>query len=120
MRVQLGAEMRTQEEIYNAKGERIFTRDEQLRGADSISKIDSKNVVIGILIGICGGWIASFAVGGSGFVHYLITGVLGSFVGSAILQKLDFNLGLRNEIARDIATATFGAIIVMAVAHFLT
>jgi uncharacterized membrane protein YeaQ/YmgE (transglycosylase-associated protein family) len=114
--------MRTQEEIYNAKGERIFTQEElKQRAQDSgVSGLDSKNIVIALLMGLAAGWLASFVVGGEGLFQYLVSGVLGSFVGSTVLQKFGINLGLRNEIGRDIATATIGAIIVMAVAHMLT
>jgi uncharacterized membrane protein YeaQ/YmgE (transglycosylase-associated protein family) len=50
----------------------------------------------------------------------LISGVLGSFVGSYVLQKANVNLGIHNEIGRDIATATIGAVIVMIIANILT
>ncbi len=112
--------MHTQEELYNAKGERIFTQDEVKSSGTAATGIDSKNIVIAVLMGLCAGWLASWIVGGEGLFQYLVSGVLGSFVGSATLQKLNFNLGIRNEIGRDIATATIGAIIVMVVAHMLT
>jgi uncharacterized membrane protein YeaQ/YmgE (transglycosylase-associated protein family) len=108
--------MKTQEELYNAKGERIDTGAPQ----GDLSKMDSKNIVIAVLMGLVAGWLASWIVGGSGIFQYLVSGVLGSFVGSYILQKFNFSLGIRNEIGRDIATATIGAIIVMVVAHMLT
>ncbi len=110
--------MKTQEELYNSKGERIDMGDGASRGG--LSQMDSKNMVIAVLMGICAGWLASWIVGGSGIFQYLISGVLGSFVGSYVLQKFDVSLGIRNEIGRDIATATIGAIIVMVVAHMLT
>jgi uncharacterized membrane protein YeaQ/YmgE (transglycosylase-associated protein family) len=59
-------------------------------------------------------------VGGGGLVQYLVSGVLGSFVGSWALQKFGVNLGIHNEIARDTATATIGAVIVMIIARILT
>ena len=121
-RFNLGAEMRTHEEIYNAKGERVYTQEElRRRGAElGANGLNQKNIVIAVLMGLCAGWLASFIVGGEGLFQYLVSGVIGSFVGSGILQKFNINLGLRNEIARDIATATIGAIIVMALAHMLT
>ena len=81
--------------------------------------MDSKNVVIAIVLGIVAGWLASWIVGGYGLVQYLISGVLGSFVGSFVLNKADINLGIRNEIGRDVATATIGAVIVMIIARLL-
>ena len=59
-------------------------------------------------------------MGGGGLVQYLISGVLGSFVGSFALQKANVNLGIHNELARDTLTATIGAIIVMIIANILT
>jgi uncharacterized membrane protein YeaQ/YmgE (transglycosylase-associated protein family) len=109
--------MRTKEEFYSQTGERIFTQDEVRPAA---APVNTKNAFIGVLIGICGGWLASWVVGGEGIFHYLITGVMGSFVASAVFNKLGINLGIRNDIGRDIATATIGAIIVMMVARLLT
>jgi uncharacterized membrane protein YeaQ/YmgE (transglycosylase-associated protein family) len=81
--------------------------------------MDKTNIIIAIIMGIIAGYLASFIVGGQGIVQYLISGVLGSFVGSYVLNKTGFNLGIKNEIGRDIATATIGAIIVMIIARIL-
>jgi uncharacterized membrane protein YeaQ/YmgE (transglycosylase-associated protein family) len=82
--------------------------------------MDKRNLAIALLIGLLAGWLASFVVGGAGLVQYLVSGVLGSFVGSWVLQKANVNLGIHNEIARDTATATIGAVIVMIIANILT
>jgi uncharacterized membrane protein YeaQ/YmgE (transglycosylase-associated protein family) len=82
--------------------------------------MDTKNIVIALVLGLVAGWLASFIVGGYGIVQYLISGVIGSFVGSYVLNKMNINLGITNEYARDIATATIGAIIVMVIAKILT
>ena len=82
--------------------------------------MDTKNIIIALVLGLVAGWLASFIVGGYGIVQYLISGVIGSFVGSYVLNKMDINLGITNEYARDIATATIGAIIVMIIAKILT
>jgi uncharacterized membrane protein YeaQ/YmgE (transglycosylase-associated protein family) len=81
--------------------------------------MDTKNIIIAVLMGLAAGWLASWIVGGYGFVQYLISGVLGSFVGSFVLNKSGINLGIKNEIGRDIITATIGAIIVMIIARIL-
>ena len=81
--------------------------------------MDTRNVIIAVLIGLVAGWLASFIVGGGGIVQYLISGVLGSFVGSFVLNRAGLNLGINNEVGRDIVTATIGAIIVMVLAHIL-
>lgn len=84
--------------------------------------MDKKNIVIALLMGLAAGWLASwvpFTGGEGGLMQYLISGVLGSFVGSYVLQKANINLGIHNEIGRDIATATIGAVIVMLIANIL-
>ncbi len=81
--------------------------------------MDQKNLIIAIVMGLVAGWLASWIVGGYGVVQYLISGVLGSFVGSFVLNKAGVSLGIRNEYGRDIATATIGAVIVMIVARIL-
>lgn len=81
--------------------------------------MDQKNLIIAVIMGLLAGWLASWVVGGYGIVQYLISGVLGSFVGSFVLNKAGINLGIRNELGRDIATATIGAIIVMIIARIL-
>lgn len=85
--------------------------------------MDSKNIVIAVLIGLAAGWLASwvpFTGGEGGLIQYLISGVLGSFVGSYVLQKFNINLGIQSEVGRDVATATIGAVIVMFIANILT
>ncbi len=84
--------------------------------------MDQKNIVIALIMGLVAGWLASwvpFTGGGGGLLQYLISGVLGSFVGSYVLQRANVNLGIQNEIGRDIATATIGAVIVMFIANIL-
>jgi uncharacterized membrane protein YeaQ/YmgE (transglycosylase-associated protein family) len=82
--------------------------------------MDKTNIVVALVMGIVAGWLASFVVGGHGIVQYLISGILGSFVGSFALNKMGINLGIHNEIGRDVVTATIGAVIVMIVARILT
>lgn len=82
--------------------------------------MDKSNLAIALIIGLVAGWLASWIVGGGGLVQYLVSGVLGSFVGSWVLSKTGVSLGIHNEIARDTATATIGAVIVMLIAHVLT
>jgi len=81
--------------------------------------MDARNIVIALVIGLVAGWLASIVVGGSGLVRYLVSGVIGSFVGSFLLGKAGINIGIGNEIARDIVTATIGAIIVVLLARFI-
>ena len=82
--------------------------------------MDKANIVIAVLMGLFAGWLAAFVVPGEqGIIQYLVSGVLGSFVGSFVLNKSGVNLGIHNEIARDVVTATIGAIIVLYLAKLL-
>ncbi len=83
--------------------------------------MDKTNIIIALLIGLAAGWLASWIpfTAGHTMLQYLVSGVLGSFVGSFVLQKTGWQLGIQNEIGRDIATATIGAVIVMWIANLL-
>ena len=81
--------------------------------------MDARNIAIAVLIGLIAGWLASFIVGGGGVVQYLLSGVIGSFVGSYLLGRFDISLGIQNEIVRDIVTAAIGAIVVVILARLI-
>jgi uncharacterized membrane protein YeaQ/YmgE (transglycosylase-associated protein family) len=81
--------------------------------------MDARNIAIALLIGLIAGWLASFIVGGGGVVQYLLSGVIGSFVGSYLLGRFDISLGIQNEIVRDIVTAAIGAIVVVILARLI-
>ena len=71
------------------------------------------------LIGLVAGFLASFVVGGGGLIRYLVSGVIGAFVGGYLLNALGINLGIRNPLASQIATATIGAIVVVLLAKMI-
>lgn len=76
-------------------------------------------IVIFLGIGIVAGFLASLLVGGGGLIQYLISGVLGAFVGGYLLNALNVNLGIKNALASQIVTATIGAIVVVIVARLI-
>ncbi|MEP3275408.1 MAG: GlsB/YeaQ/YmgE family stress response membrane protein [Stappiaceae bacterium] len=77
------------------------------------------NIAIWIVIGILAGWLASFIVGGSGLVRYLITGLIGSFAGGFLASQFGLRLNLGNEFVDQIVIATGGAIVVVLIARLL-
>jgi uncharacterized membrane protein YeaQ/YmgE (transglycosylase-associated protein family) len=79
----------------------------------------AQQLIVFALIGIVAGWLASFLVGGGGLVRYLITGVIGAFVGGYLLSALNINLGIKNALAAQIVTATIGAIVVVILARII-
>jgi uncharacterized membrane protein YeaQ/YmgE (transglycosylase-associated protein family) len=78
-----------------------------------------RNIVIFLVIGLIAGWLASWIVGGGGLLTYLISGVLGAFVGGYLFTALKINLPIRNVWLSQIVTATVGAIIVVIVARLI-
>ena len=62
-------------------------------------------------IGLIAGWLASFVVGGGGLIRYLISGLIGSFVGGLVLQWFDISLSISNPFLHEVVVATIGAII---------
>lgn len=82
-------------------------------------KADTRTVVVLAGIGIIAGWLASILVGGGGLIQYLVSGVVGAFVGGFLLNALGINLGIRNPLASQIATATIGAIVVVLLARLI-
>ena len=81
---------------------------------------DSKALVIFLLIGLVAGWLASFVVGGGGLIRYLVSGVIGAFVGGFLLNTLGVNLGIKNPLASQIVTSTIGAIVVVLLARMIS
>ena len=81
--------------------------------------MDMRSLVIAIVIGLAAGWLASIVVGGGGLVRYIITGLIGSFVGSYLLGALGINLGIGNPLVSQIITAAIGAIVVVLLARLV-
>lgn len=82
-------------------------------------KMDTQALVVMAVIGIVAGFLASIVVGGGGLLRYLITGILGAVVGGFVLSALNVNLGIKNPLVAQIATATIGAILVVLAARLI-
>lgn len=80
---------------------------------------NTRALLVFALVGIVAGWLASILVGGGGLIRYLITGIIGSFVGGFLLNALGMNLGIKNPLASQIVTATIGAIVVVLAARLI-
>jgi uncharacterized membrane protein YeaQ/YmgE (transglycosylase-associated protein family) len=81
--------------------------------------MDKRAVGAQIAIGIVAGWLASWLVGGSGLLRYVITGLVGSLVGALVLERLGIDLAIRSPLAKRIATATIGAVVVVLLARLI-
>ena len=84
--------------------------------------MDNRSIIIFALTGLVAGYLASFIVGPSswGLLGYLVSGVLGAFVGGWLLKTAGVNLGIKNEVASLVATSTIGAIVVVLLARLIT
>ncbi|SDU10551.1 GlsB/YeaQ/YmgE family stress response membrane protein [Stappia sp. ES.058] len=81
--------------------------------------MDIKNILIWCVIGLVAGWLASLVLGGGGLVRYLITGLIGAFVGGFLFSFAGINVSLGNPIVNQIVVAAVGAIVVVFVARLL-
>ena len=82
--------------------------------------MDTRTIIVWIVIGIVAGFLASVLVGGSGLIRYLITGVLGAFVGGFLAQTFNIRLNLGHPLVDQIAIATAGAIVVVILARLIS
>lgn len=79
-----------------------------------------KNLLIMAIIGIVAGFLASLVVGGGGLIRYLITGIIGAFVGGYLFKALGINLGIKDPLLSQIATSTIGAIVIVMLARMIS
>jgi uncharacterized membrane protein YeaQ/YmgE (transglycosylase-associated protein family) len=79
----------------------------------------TRELLVFAVIGIVAGFLASIIVGGGGLLQYLVSGVIGAFVGGYLLRALGVNLGIGNALASQIVTSTIGAIVVVLLARLI-
>jgi uncharacterized membrane protein YeaQ/YmgE (transglycosylase-associated protein family) len=87
---------------------------------EALNALDKRAIAAQAGIGIVAGWLASWLVGGSGLLHYVVTGIAGSLVGGFLLERFGIDLGIRNQTASRIATATIGAVVVVLIARLVS
>ncbi len=81
---------------------------------------NAQHLIIWAIIGIVAGWLASVVIGGGGgLVRYLITGLIGAFVGGFVFQAAGWKINLGNEWLDQIVIAAIGAIIVVIIARIV-
>jgi uncharacterized membrane protein YeaQ/YmgE (transglycosylase-associated protein family) len=81
--------------------------------------MNTQQIVTIVVVGIVAGWLASLVVGGGGLLRYLITGILGAFVGGWLFSMAGWKLNLGSEIAEQIATSAIGAIVLVLLARLI-
>ena len=77
--------------------------------------------VIMVLNGLVAGWLAGSLLGGGGLLRNLVIGIIGAFLGGALVQsgllKLPFTTGF--PIGDQIVVSTIGAILVILIARVI-
>ncbi|PVB62744.1 GlsB/YeaQ/YmgE family stress response membrane protein [Labrenzia sp. 011] len=81
--------------------------------------MDATAILIWIVIGVVAGWLASVVVGGGGLVRYLITGLIGAFVGGFLFRIAGIDMNLGNPYVTEVVVAAIGAIVVVLIARLL-
>ena len=82
--------------------------------------MNAQQLAIWAVSGIVAGWLASAVIGGGGGVlRYLITGLIGAFVGGFVFQAAGWKLNLGNDWIEQIVIAAIGAIIVVILARIV-
>jgi uncharacterized membrane protein YeaQ/YmgE (transglycosylase-associated protein family) len=82
--------------------------------------MNTQSLVIWAVIGIVAGFLASVVMGGgAGLLRYLITGLIGAFVGGFVFQMAGWKLNLGNEWLEQVVIAFVGAIIVVIIARII-
>ena len=88
-------------------------------GGDVVRDDTVRHVVVFLVIGAIAGWLASWIVGGDGLLTYLLSGVIGSFVGGYLFSMLKIRLPITNIWLSQVVTSTVGAIIVVLIARLI-
>jgi uncharacterized membrane protein YeaQ/YmgE (transglycosylase-associated protein family) len=90
-----------------------------------VSQLD-RSVVIMIINGMVAGWLAGQILGGAGLLRNLVVGIIGAFVGGAMVNYKLLNLPVSITSITDtvpygtqILVSTIGAMIVILIARFL-
>ena len=86
---------------------------------EALDALDKRAIAVQVGVGVVAGWLASWLVGGSGLLQYVITGLAGSLIGGFLLERFGMDLGIRNQTASRVATATVGAMIVVLLARLI-
>jgi uncharacterized membrane protein YeaQ/YmgE (transglycosylase-associated protein family) len=82
--------------------------------------MNTQSLIIWAVIGIVAGFLASVVMGGgAGVLRYLITGLIGAFVGGFVFQVAGWKLNLGNEWLEQVVIAFVGAIIVVIIARII-
>lgn len=77
--------------------------------------------IIMVVNGLIAGWLAGLLLGGGGLIRNIFVGIIGSFVGGALVQAgfLQVPFLLDSPWAHQILVSTIGAILVVILARII-
>jgi uncharacterized membrane protein YeaQ/YmgE (transglycosylase-associated protein family) len=77
--------------------------------------MSTESIIIALIIGGVGGWLAGLIVKGSGFgvIGNIVIGILGALLSSWLLPQLNLDFNTGNALVTSILYAMVGAIIVL-------
>ena len=81
------------------------------------------NIIVWIIVGAIGGWLASMIMGRNaqmGAVANIVVGIIGAFIGGFVLSALGVGGDLGSFNVTSILTSLVGAIILLAIVNLLT
>ena len=76
-----------------------------------------EGIVIALIVGGVGGWLAGVIVKGAGFgiIGNIVIGIIGAFLSSWLLPQLGLSFSVGNALITSILYAMVGAIIVLVI-----
>ncbi len=84
--------------------------------------MDPTAIAIMLVVGAIAGWLATFVVGTLkwGILGTILAGIIGGVVGGWMLNAAKININLGNPILNSIVVSAIGAVVVIALAKFLS
>lgn len=75
------------------------------------------------VLGLVAGYLASFIVRSDGILTYLVSGVVGAFIGGYVINAFanvtGLNASIKNPLVSQLVSATVGAVIVVLLARLI-
>jgi uncharacterized membrane protein YeaQ/YmgE (transglycosylase-associated protein family) len=81
--------------------------------------VNARSIAVIIGVGLVAGILTNILLGGGGLIRTIIVGIIGSFIGPAVMSWLKIDLGIRNTLVAQIVVATIGAVLLVLIARYV-
>ncbi|MEM0905866.1 MAG: GlsB/YeaQ/YmgE family stress response membrane protein [Pseudomonadota bacterium] len=81
--------------------------------------MSTRAVITFLVVGLIAGWLASLVVGGGGIITYLVSGVIGAFVGPFVFKILKWELKIGGPLVTQTLVSAVGAMVVVIIARIV-